>query len=100
LPGTDWSSRTLTRKSVSSQVLAPSAAARATAVATYRTYLETQANLLVANTTPFVAGDVVHFTPQLRHQVVNNSDTDFQMYSVWWDADMAQRFTERHEEGS
>lgn len=52
------------------------------------------------NTTPFVAGDVVHFTPQLRHQVVNNSDTDFQMYSVWWDADMAQRFTERHEEGS
>ncbi len=41
---------------------APDAGARAAAVNTYRTYLESQANLLVANTTPFVAavkaGDV------------------------------------------
>ncbi|HEY3724244.1 MAG TPA: iron uptake system protein EfeO [Acidimicrobiia bacterium] len=41
---------------------APNAAARVAAVGTYRTYLEQQANLLVARTTPFVAavkaGDV------------------------------------------
>ena len=45
---------------------------------------------------PFVAGDIAHFTPHERHQVVNQGDADFQMYAVWWDADLAQRFTERH----
>ena len=50
-----------------------------------------------AGRTPFVAGDVVHFPPQTRHQVVNDGDTDFQMYSVWWDAEMAEKFAERHE---
>jgi quercetin dioxygenase-like cupin family protein len=45
---------------------------------------------------PFVAGDVVHFPPQVRHQVVNNSDADFQMYAVWWDAEMTEAFTKRH----
>lgn len=48
--------------------------------------------------TPFVAGDVVHFQPHLHHQVVNNGDADFEMYSVWWDADMAAKFAARHEE--
>lgn len=50
--------------------------------------------------TPFVAGDVVHFPPQLHHQVVNNGDADFQMYAVWWDAEMAAKFSARHEENS
>lgn len=47
---------------------------------------------------PFVAGDVVHFPPHLRHQVVNDGDSDFQMYAVWWDAEMSDRFAARHQE--
>jgi mannose-6-phosphate isomerase-like protein (cupin superfamily) len=46
---------------------------------------------------PFVAGDVVRFPPHTEHRVVNESDTDFEMYSVWWDADMATTFLRRHE---
>jgi mannose-6-phosphate isomerase-like protein (cupin superfamily) len=45
---------------------------------------------------PFRAGDVAHFPPHIEHSVVNESETDFQMYSVWWDADMANRFVARH----
>jgi mannose-6-phosphate isomerase-like protein (cupin superfamily) len=45
---------------------------------------------------PFVAGDIVHFPPETRHQVVNDGNTDFEMYSVWWDAEMAERFAARH----
>jgi oxalate decarboxylase/phosphoglucose isomerase-like protein (cupin superfamily) len=45
---------------------------------------------------PFVEGDVVHFPPNLRHQVVNEGDADFQMYAIWWDADLTQRFADRH----
>ncbi len=47
---------------------------------------------------PFVAGDIAHFKPGSTHQVVNDGDDDFQMYSVWWDADLAAKFTARHEE--
>jgi mannose-6-phosphate isomerase-like protein (cupin superfamily) len=49
---------------------------------------------------PFVAGDVVHFSPHERHQVVNDGDADFQMYAVWWDAELAERFTARHREAA
>lgn len=45
---------------------------------------------------PFVAGDIVHFEPGRVHQVVNEGDADFQMYSVWWDAELAERFAARH----
>lgn len=44
----------------------------------------------------FVAGDVVLFPPHHEHRVVNEGETDFQMYSVWWDTDMAERFLARH----
>ena len=44
---------------------------------------------------PFAAGDVAYMSPGEYHQVINESDTDFQMYSVWWDPDMADRFTAR-----
>ncbi|MER7460418.1 cupin domain-containing protein [Micromonospora sp. NPDC126480] len=47
---------------------------------------------------PFAAGDVVYLPPGSRHQVVNTSGTEFQMYAVWWDADLAERFSARHEE--
>lgn len=46
---------------------------------------------------PFVAGDLAYFQPGQNHQVINESDTDFQMYSVWWDPEMADRFKHRHE---
>jgi mannose-6-phosphate isomerase-like protein (cupin superfamily) len=49
---------------------------------------------------PFTAGDIVHFPPGTRHQVVNRSDADFEMYAVWWDAEMAERFTARQKEES
>jgi mannose-6-phosphate isomerase-like protein (cupin superfamily) len=45
---------------------------------------------------PFEAGDVVHFPPQTPHQVINEGDAEFQMYAVWWDAEMTQRFATRH----
>lgn len=47
--------------------------------------------------TTFVAGDIVHFPPFVDHQVINESDTDFEMYTVWWDAAMAAAFLARHE---
>jgi mannose-6-phosphate isomerase-like protein (cupin superfamily) len=50
-----------------------------------------------AGRTPFVAGDVVHFEPGFKHQVINDGDGDFQMYAVWWDAEMTDRFARRHE---
>jgi mannose-6-phosphate isomerase-like protein (cupin superfamily) len=46
---------------------------------------------------PFVAGDLAYFQPGQNHQIINESDTDFQMYSVWWDPEMADRFKHRHE---
>jgi mannose-6-phosphate isomerase-like protein (cupin superfamily) len=49
---------------------------------------------------PFVAGDIVHFPPGTRHQVVNSGDAEFAMYAVWWDAEMSERFTARQKEDS
>lgn len=45
----------------------------------------------------FSAGDIVRFPPHTEHRVINESDTDFEMYSLWWDTDMAKTFVERHE---
>jgi mannose-6-phosphate isomerase-like protein (cupin superfamily) len=44
---------------------------------------------------PFVPGDIVYLTPGVEHQVVNEGDRDFEMYSVWWDPQMCTRFTSR-----
>ncbi len=42
---------------------------------------------------PFVAGDTAYLPPGETHQIVNaSSDRDFRMYSVWWDAEMTERF--------
>jgi mannose-6-phosphate isomerase-like protein (cupin superfamily) len=49
---------------------------------------------------PFAAGDIVHFPPGTRHQVVNPGDADFEMYAVWWDAEMSERFTAGQKEQS
>lgn len=49
--------------------------------------------------TPFKTGDVAKFQPHEWHSVVNESGSDFEMYCVWWDADMTQRFAARHESG-
>lgn len=47
---------------------------------------------------PFTAGDIVHFIPHERHQVVNVGLADFEMYAIWWDVEMTERFTARHQE--
>ena len=44
---------------------------------------------------PFVAGDIVHFPPRSHHQVINTGDAEFQMYAVWWDTELADRFSAR-----
>ena len=41
---------------------------------------------------PFRAGAIVYFRPGQAHRVVNDSGADFEMYSIWWDAAMAERF--------
>jgi mannose-6-phosphate isomerase-like protein (cupin superfamily) len=46
---------------------------------------------------PFLAGDIVFLPPGVMHQVINQSTTDFEMYSVWWDLEMAERFAQRHQ---
>lgn len=45
---------------------------------------------------PFVVGDIVFFPPNSSHSVINDSAEDFAMYSIWWDAEMSQRFLNRH----
>jgi len=45
--------------------------------------------------TPFVGGDIVYFKPGADHRVINNGDSDFQMYGVWWDTEIAHGFLVR-----
>ena len=45
---------------------------------------------------PFISGDVAFMPPGTFHTVINESDTDFQFYSVWWDAEMTEKFAVRH----
>ncbi|MCA8276390.1 cupin domain-containing protein [Burkholderia sp. AU30280] len=54
--------------------------------------LETEGNSI-----PFNVGDIVHFTPNTEHSIVNIGDEPFEMYSIWWDKDMAERFLETHQ---
>jgi mannose-6-phosphate isomerase-like protein (cupin superfamily) len=47
---------------------------------------------------PFQAGDVVHFTPGTVHYAINDSDTNLEFYSIWWDPELAGDFLKRHAE--
>jgi mannose-6-phosphate isomerase-like protein (cupin superfamily) len=47
--------------------------------------------------TPFTAGDVSFFRPGHQHQLINDNDEEFVFYSVWWDAEMSERFLARNE---
>ena len=40
----------------------------------------------------FAEGAVAHLRPGSVHQVVNRSTSDFEYYSIWWDASMSERF--------
>ena len=40
-------------------------------------------------------GDVVLFLPGVAHRVINDGDTDFEMYSIWWDQDLSHSFISR-----
>ncbi|MEN4541285.1 cupin domain-containing protein [Pantoea agglomerans] len=46
--------------------------------------------------TKFSQGDTVHFKPFTQHCVVNESQDDFEMYSIWWDTDMSDQFLHQH----
>jgi len=46
---------------------------------------------------PFLPGDIVHFPPGRKHQLINAGDGDFRFFSVWWDAELASQFGARHE---
>ncbi|MGH3680170.1 MAG: cupin domain-containing protein [Natronosporangium sp.] len=48
--------------------------------------------------TPFRAGDVAYFRPGRQHHVLNDTDRDFEFYSVWWDQQMAEQFISRDQE--
>lgn len=45
---------------------------------------------------PFAEGDVAYLNPGSYHQVINESDANFEFYSIWWDQEMSERFTTRH----
>jgi mannose-6-phosphate isomerase-like protein (cupin superfamily) len=49
---------------------------------------------------PFVAGDIVHLPPRSHHQVLNTGPEEFQMYAVWWDAEMSEEFGVRDRAGA
>jgi mannose-6-phosphate isomerase-like protein (cupin superfamily) len=49
---------------------------------------------------PFVAGDVVRLPRHVEHQVVNDGEAEFQMYAIWWDQEMADKFTARDHAGA
>ena len=46
--------------------------------------------------TEFTVGDIVHFRPGVPHYLVNTGEEDFEYYSIWWDAEMSERFMARH----
>jgi len=48
---------------------------------------------------PFRAGDVTFFPPGVTHHVRNDGDRAFEMYSIWWDAEMSRCFAARCEGG-
>lgn len=46
---------------------------------------------------PFKQGDIEYHAPGSVHRVINENDTDFQFYAIWWDPEMGFRFNDRHE---
>ena len=45
-------------------------------------------------------GDIAHLVPGSTHQVVNDTDADFEYYAIWWDTDMSAAFVARHEQAT
>ncbi|MGM1064113.1 cupin domain-containing protein [Saccharothrix sp. Mg75] len=44
-----------------------------------------------------VEGDIAHLVPGSHHQVLNETDADFEYYAIWWDTAMSAAFVDRHE---
>jgi quercetin dioxygenase-like cupin family protein len=47
---------------------------------------------------PFRAGDIVHFQPGVEHRAINESSSDFEMYCIWWDTELSEKFVSKHAE--
>lgn len=50
--------------------------------------------------TPLRPGDVAFFRPGREHCVHNAGAEDFEFYSVWWDAELAEGFLARDNDGA
>ena len=84
-------------------VIAPGTASTPHAHPEYEVFFAVSGSALresVGVRVPCEPGDIVPFTPGTGHRVVNDSDADFQMYSVWWDLEMTERFSARHAEAA
>ncbi len=84
-------------------VIRPGTASTAHAHHEYEIFIAVSGEAIVragAEHTRFAAGDIVFFPPGIEHEVTNEGAVDFEMYSAWWDEEMAQRFTIRRREES
>ncbi|MBW4718026.1 cupin domain-containing protein [Saccharothrix sp. SC076] len=50
--------------------------------------------------TELVEGDIAHLVPGTTHYLVNEADSDFEYYAIWWDTDMSAAFVARHGQAS
>ncbi|MBV9823621.1 MAG: cupin domain-containing protein [Actinobacteria bacterium] len=76
-------------------VLAPGAVTTPHAHHEHELFIATQGRGTISSdgqVRPFNAGDTAYLPPGETHQIVNVGDTEFRMYSVWWDPELAARF--------
>jgi gentisate 1,2-dioxygenase len=77
-------------------VLEPGAVTTPHAHHEHELFIATQGNATISangEVRPFNAGDTAYLPPGELHQIVNVGDGEFRMYSVWWDPEMADRFS-------
>ncbi|HEX4729447.1 MAG TPA: cupin domain-containing protein [Jatrophihabitans sp.] len=77
-------------------VLEPGAVTTPHAHHEHELFIATQGTAIISadgDVRPFNAGDTAYLPPGERHQIVNVGDGEFRMYSVWWDPEMAARFS-------
>lgn len=81
-------------------VLEPGAATTPHAHHEHELFIATQGSATISageEVRPFNAGDTAYLPPGEVHQIVNVGDSQFRMYSVWWDLQLAARFSAESE---
>ncbi|MFL6162614.1 MAG: cupin domain-containing protein [Jatrophihabitantaceae bacterium] len=77
-------------------VLQPGAVTTPHAHHEHELFIATQGSATISSNgevRPFNAGDTAYLPPGELHQIVNVGDGEFRMYSLWWDPEMAARFS-------